>query len=411
MNAVTLAIASIRTRFFHSLLCAGAAAAGLALLCAAFLLSQALNEGLSRNMRGIDIVAGAKGSPLQLVLSSIYHADVPSGNIEMADAEKLIRNPQVRRAIPLAMGDNYKGWRVIGTTPDYISLYHAEFSQGRVFSRPFETVAGAMTGLKIGETFAARHGFAADSDDVHDAFLYTVTGILKPTGTVLDRLLLTPVESVQTLHAAHEDHAHEEPGHEESAEEEAAEKALAHQVTAVLLQVKTPLAVMNLPRALNQSTNIMAASPGYEMTRLSSSLGLGRDMVTVLGIGVVALSALMLLSALASSLAARRYDLAVMRVLGASRVKLFATVIAEGLALSAAGALLGLALGHGAAYAAASAITTLRGIVLPETLLRPQVMDLAFLALSLCAGFLAALVPALSAARTDISGLLARGQA
>ena len=399
MNPVTLSIASIRNRPLHSLLCVAAAAAGMTLLVVSFLLSQSLNDGLTRNIRGIDIVAGAKGSPLQLVLSSVYHADVPTGNIEMSDVSSLLRNPQIKTAIPLAMGDNYKGWRVVGTTRDYIDLYHAGLAQGQVFTQPFEVVAGSLTGLAIGEQFAARHGFAADSDDVHDQRLYIVTGILKPTGTVLDRLLLTPVESVQQLHSLPEEH-----------EEEAAEHALAHQVTALLIQAKSPLSVRNLPREINRSSNIMAASPGYEMTRLSASLGIGRDMLVILGIGIVALSALILLSALASNLMARRYDLAVMRVLGASPGTLFGTVISEGLILSGLGTLAGIIAGHAAAYIAAMRIDTLRGIVLPESLLLPQAADFGFLLLGIASGLMAGFIPALSAARTDIAGLLAKGR-
>jgi putative ABC transport system permease protein len=399
MNPLTLAFASIRNRSLHSLLCAAAAASGIALLCAAFLLSHAMNEGLTRNMQGIDIVAGAKGSPLQLVLSSVYHADIPVGNIEMEDAEHLMKNPQIKQAIPLAMGDNYKGWRVIGTTPAYLDLYHAKLAEGQVFSQPFEAVAGSLTGLKIGTQFAALHGFAADSDDVHNFHLYTITGVLKPTGTVLDRLITTPYESVQQLHS------HPDEGDPDAAEE----LKLGHQITALLIKVKSPLAVMNLPREINKTSTLMAASPGYELTRLSMNLGIGRDMALVLGGGVVLLSMLMLLSTLASSLAARRYDLAVMRVLGASPGKLFATVIAEGVTLSGAGALGGVLLGHLAAYTAVLNIPTLRGIVLPETLLQPQGMDGAFLAIGLCTGLLAGLVPAVLAARTDIASLLAKG--
>src|SRR5262249_29476654 len=155
MNPLGLATASIKTRPLQSALCASAAAAGIALLCAVFLLSQAIDDGLTRNIRGVDIIAGAKGSPLQLVLSSVYHADIPNGNIEMDDAEKLMHNPQVKQAIPLAIGDNYKGWRVVGTTPDYLSLYNAVLAEGKIFAQPFEAVAGAETGLKIGTKFAA----------------------------------------------------------------------------------------------------------------------------------------------------------------------------------------------------------------------------------------------------------------
>ena len=241
----------------------------------------------------------------------------------MEDYQQIAHLPSVKQAIPLALGDNYQGWRIVGTTPDYLALYHAVPAQGRIFAQPFEAVAGSLTGLKIGDKFAALHGFAADSDDVHNFHLYDIVGILPPTGTVLDRLITTPVESVQQLHS-----------HPDADDPDAKEELkLGHQVTAVLIKVKSPVAILNLPREINRTTNILAASPAYQMTRLSQSLGFGRDVLTALGIGIVALSALMLLSTLASSLAARRYDLAVLRVLGASPAALATTIIAEGLAL------------------------------------------------------------------------------
>lgn len=366
MNALTLAIASIRSRPLHAALCTAAAAAGIALLCAVFLLSQAVTSGFVRNAQGIDIVAGVKGSPLQLVLSSVYQADIPAGNIEMSDYEKLRRNPHIRQAIPLALGDNYNGFRMVGTTPEYLSLYHAEFAQGRAFQTSFETVAGADTGLKVGDKFAVSHGFSADSDDVHDYQLYTVIGVLKPTGTVLDKLFTTTVDSVQQLHAHHEEH---EEGEEEDPVEEAAEMAMAHQVTSVLLKVRSPIDLMNMPRQINSGSNIMAAVPSYEMARFTKSLGIGRKLIMVLGAGFVILSALMLLASLASGLALRRYDLAVLRVLGATPGRLSATVIAEGLLLSGAGAVVGIVLGHLIAYAVALSVDSLRGVVLPETCL------------------------------------------
>ena len=403
MNALTLAIASIRSRPLHAALCTASTAAGIALLCAVFLFSQGVASGFVRNGQGIDIVVGTKGSPLQLVLSSVYQADIPAGNIEMSDFKTLERNPHVRRAIPLALGDNYNGFRMVGTTPDYLALYHAQFAQGRVFQTPFEAVAGANTGLKVGEKFAVSHGFSADSDDVHDYQLYTVTGVLKPTGTVLDKLFTTTVDSVQQLHAHHEE------GEEDPADE-AKEMAMAHQVTSVLLKVRSPIDLMNMPRQINSGSNVMAAVPSYEMARFTKSLGIGRKLIVVLGAGFVILSALMLLASLASGLSLRRYDLAVLRVLGASPRKLSATIIAEGLLLSGAGAAVGVVLGHLIAYASVLSIESLRGVVLPESLLVPQPMDAGFLAVGLLAGLFASFVPSFSAARTDIAGLLARGR-
>jgi putative ABC transport system permease protein len=282
-----------------------------------------------------------------------------------------------------------------------MSLYGASLADGAVFHVPFDAVAGALTHLKTGDKFAGVHGLSADSDDVHNFHLYKITGIMKPTGTVLDRLILTSVESVQELHR------HPDAGDPDAADE----LKIGHQVTALLIKVHSPIATINLPREINKTSNLLAANPGYEMTRLSQSLGFGRDLLTALGAGFIALSALMLLSSLASSLSARRYDLGVLRVLGASPLTLSATVIAEGMMLSAAGTVTGVAAGHALAYIVASSIESLQGLVLPQAMLTPQPMDAGLLVMGLGTGLLAGLVPALSAARTDIAGILARGRA
>jgi len=182
-------------------------------------------------------------------------------------------------------------------------------------------------------------------------------------------------------------------------------------VTALLVKVKSPIATMSLPREINATSNMIAASPSYEMARLSQSLGFGRDLLAALGIGFVALSALMLLSSLASSLSARRYDLGVLRVLGASPETLAGTVAAEGLILAGAGTVTGIALGHALAYEMVANIASLGGVVAPSAFLEFHTRDGWLLLMGMLTGLAAAAVPALSAARTDIAGLLARGRA
>lgn len=452
MNSVTLAVASIRSRALHSTLCAAAVAAGIALLCSVFLFSQSVADGFSRNAAGIDLVVGTKGSPLQMVLSSVYHADIPAGNIEMRDYEKLKRNPRVKMAIPLALGDNYKGFRMVGTTPDYLKLYKADFASGEVFAAPFETVVGSGSGLSLGDKFAVSHGLAGNTRDVHDGHLYTVTGVLKPTGTVLDKLLITDVKSVQELHGGHDhdhqadsdheegghhsksdhdddhnhdhnhdhenEHAHKSDGHDHHSKAEHAHSDHGHQeraglksqITTVLIKVRSPLDLMNLPRQINAESDIMAAVPSYEMARFVKNLGVGRNLMIVLGAGFIILSSLMLLASLASGLALRRYDLAVLRVLGATSRRLSATVLAEALIISGIGAIFGVLLGHVLAYCAVISIESLRGLVLPEALLIPRAMDVGFILIGLVSGLVASLVPSITAARTDIAGLLARGR-
>lgn len=416
MNAVDLSLASIKSRKLPSFLCVLAVACGIALLTSVFLLFSAAENGLMKNAQGVDIVVGAKGSPLQLVLSTIYHGDIPTGNIEMDDMRAIERNPNVKKAIPMAIGDNYKGFRVVGTTPDYLRLYRAEIAKGKAFAAPYEVVAGSKTGLSVGETFAAAHGFSADSDDIHDDHLYTVVGVLKPAGNVTDKLLLTPYQSVQDLHSHHHhedeaehehEHEHEHADHDADGEDE---EALGHQITALLIQVKTPAARMNLPRQINRNEHVMAVSPGHVMARVMKNSGFGKDAVILLGCVFLGLAMLMLLSVLASGLAQRRYDLAVLRVLGASPGLLAGTVMAEGLILSMLGSVLGVALGHGIAFAIAASVPALQTLLVPAHLLLPAAMDAGFIAAGVACGALASLIPCLGAARTDIASLLARGR-
>lgn len=403
MNIVSLAVKGLQHKPLHTTLSILATIMGVAMLTAVFLISGGISDGLKRNSGGIDVVAGAKGSPLQLILSSVYHTDVPIGNIDISDFDNIKRNPMVRQAIPIVVGDNFKGWRVVGTTPEFLNLYQAKFAEGNVFAQPFEVVAGANTTVKMGEEFAARHGFAADSDDVHDAHLYKVVGRLAPTGTVVDRLLLTPYVSVQQLHS----HLDEDEKHNHDEAEE--ELAMAHQVTAILIKAKNGAGVMNLPRMINHNERMQAANPGYELARLSKSFGVGRDVLNALGLSIVVLSVLMLFSTLASSLTERRHDMAVLRVLGASPAKLFATLMTEGLLVAGCGALIGIAAGHILAYSLTGLLGSFEGIIVRGDFLTLHAFDAVLFVIGCGAGILAALPAAISAARTDIARLLVKG--
>jgi putative ABC transport system permease protein len=176
-----------------------------------------LENKYKKNLANIDLVVGAKGSPLQLILSSVFHADMPTGNIPLDEVEKIKKNPMVKKTIPLALGDNYKGYRIVGTNPDYPELYNAELLQGSMFSNPLDAVIGANvakeTGLKLKDNFTGVHGFISEGHS-HDEFKYTVTGVLKPTATIIDDLILTPVETVWSVHSHQEDHHHEEGMHD-----------------------------------------------------------------------------------------------------------------------------------------------------------------------------------------------------
>lgn len=311
-------------------------ALGVATIAFLLLFTSQTQDRLERDAKGIDLVVGAKGSPLQLILSSVYHVDIPTGNIALKDAEAVSKHPLVAYTVPLALGDSVKGFRIVGTDDSFLKLYGATLARGRPFAEEMEVVAGAeaarVAGLDVGTRFTGAHGLAVASASTHGDHPFVVTGVLARTGTAIDRLVLTPVESVW--------HVHE--GHGGGGERE---------VTALLVKYATPVAALQLPRFVNSTTSLQAASPAYEGARLMSLVGAGVETLRVFALVLIASAALSVLAALTSALEERRYDLALLRTLGARPAHLLALVVAEGMTLGVAGAILGLALGHGAAEA------------------------------------------------------------
>ncbi|MEL7023821.1 MAG: FtsX-like permease family protein [Pseudomonadota bacterium] len=212
-------------------------ALGTASIVLLMLVSSQISETVSRDARDIDLVLGAKGSPVQLILSAVYHADTPPGNINLAEARRWAEDRRVETAIPLSLGDSYRQFRVVGTTEDYAALYDAELVSGDWWSRSMQVVIGSQvaadTGLSLNQRFESAHGFS-DQGHTHDSE-FEVVGLLEPTGTVLDRLILTSLESVWDVHdesahadddhEAHEDvdhdaHDHDEDEHDHKAHED-----------------------------------------------------------------------------------------------------------------------------------------------------------------------------------------------
>lgn len=203
MTWLTFAFANLRLSPLTSTVNVALMALGTASIVLLLLLSSQLSDTLARDARGIDLVIGAQGSPAQLVLAAVYHADVPPGNIAQKAANQWASDPRVGRAIPLSLGDSFRGYRIVGTTPEYAELYQADLAAGAFWRRSMEAVIGATAaasaGLGLDDTFTGAHGLS-DGGHSHDYLPYRVVGVLEPTGTVLDRLILTSLDSVWLLH-------------------------------------------------------------------------------------------------------------------------------------------------------------------------------------------------------------------
>jgi len=398
MSLLQLAWSYLRARPLGTLLNVLLLALGVGTIGFVLIVNDQIGESLNRDAKGIDLVVGAKGSAMQLMLAGIFHLDVPTGNISLKAAQELAKNPLIRRVIPLSIADSFRGFWIIGTTPDYIDLYHGTFASGRAWNDKMQAVLGATvaahTGLGIGAQFVGSHGLA-EGGPVHGDSVYTVVGVLKPTGTVLDRLALVNTESIWFVHEG----KITDPEEEKVIEEE-------RQVTVLLVQYATPLAAVSLPRKINAETNMQAASPAYETARLFRMIGVGADVIRAFGGVVLATAALSLFIALYHALNERAYDIAVLRTLGARPVSIAMMLMLEALILAILGGALGLLLAHG--LAAILAWWMVQQESLPIDPWTFSAKELWLLVPSLLAATLAALLPSWRAAHANISATLAR---
>jgi putative ABC transport system permease protein len=312
---------------------------GLASITFLLLVSFQLNKAFEKDLAGIDVVVGAKGSPMQLILCGVFHIDVPPGNIPLKALKILQQHPLVKSVIPISLGDNFQGFRIVGSSHEYIAHYDAQLAQGKLWDTPMQVVVGATVahklGMQIGNQFVGSHGLAAGGH-LHGENPYTVVGILAPSGTVLDRLIVTDTASVWKVH---EDYTAVDAEDRKVMEDE-------REVTMALIQYKTPLAAMSFPRFVNTTTEMQAAAPAVEISRLLNMLGVGTDVLRAFA-GVLLLTAGMsVFIALWSAVRERRADLALLRMLGAPPARIAALLMGEALWLGLLSAVLGVAGGQ-----------------------------------------------------------------
>ncbi len=439
MNLLSLSWHYLRQNWLNTFLNVLLLGLGIGVIIFLMLIQHQLEDKFKSDVKGIKMVVGAKGSPLQIILCNIYHIDNPTGNIPLEEAQKIANNKLfVKTAIPLALGDNYQNYRIVGTDASFSKHYGASLSTGKHFEQVMEVTLGAKvaqeTGLKVGDTFQSSHGLETeeDMDLAHDEHTFKVVGIFKPTFSILDRLILTSVPSFWHVHEAHNeeeedntndnheehdhdheehDHDHEEHDHDSHAQNketlpnlwqmEAGDKEL----TAMLItEYKNPIAAINLPRLISQIGILQAASPAIEVNRLFEQIGIGQQIAQVFGFILVGIAILSTFIALYNALKARRYDLAVMRSLGASRFKLFRLMLLEGCLLALLGGLVGAFLGHLAVEIAGQQASVLDKVYITGWIF--LVEELWLLGLVFASGILASVLPAWQSYRTEVADTL-----
>lgn len=381
---------NLRAKPLQTALSLALLAFGVGMVSLMLLTEKQVNDAFERNIKDIDLVLGAKGSPLQLILANVYHIDAPTGNILLSEAQKVVRHPYIESGIPLAYGDNHEGYRIVGTEHSYAAHYGVEVAQGKLWEAPFEATVGSKVAqaleLTLGDTFYSAHGLT-DQTDIHKDKVFTVVGILEPSQSVVDQLILTPMQSIWDVHLK---------------EGEVGDPS-AREITAMLLKKRNPLAVLTIPNTLRES-NMQVALPAIEVNRMTQQFGLGTAALRAIAMLIMALSFASIFISVLDNIRSRRHELALMRTMGGTPRTLYLLLLQEGGLLSLVGTGLGLLLSRMGLWTLSNVVEQQFHYELAEMALLPSEWMLAAAAIGV--GLLASAVPARGSLRLDISQTL-----
>mgnify|MGYP000896081337 CR=1 FL=1 len=389
---------SLRQHALSTVVTAGSIALACGLLMCVWAVKTQSQAAFTSTTTGFDAVLGARGSKLQLVLNAIFHLEASPGNIAWTDYEAIKRHPAVKTAVPIAVGDNLRGYRLVGTLPEMLT--DVEFAPGkkfvvrgggRIFSaEAHEAVVGSFAaeklGLKAGDTFHPFHGLTFDEKTQH-AETYTVTGVLEPTNTPADRVIWIPLGGIQKM-----------SGHDPKA---------ATDISAVLIQLRASTAGFMLDMMYNRQGNrlTLAYPVGTIVAELFQKISWFDRVLELVAYLVALVAAGSVLASIYNSMSARRRDLAILRALGAKRRTIFGAVVCEAAVIGVMGAVVGLGIYVVLFSGVASVVRAQTGVVLEVWKWEPVLAVAPLAMIGLCA--LGGIVPAAKAYRTPVAETLA----
>ncbi|MCO7224263.1 FtsX-like permease family protein [Pleionea sp. CnH1-48] len=312
-------------------------------------------ENFSNTVSGVDLIVGARTGSLNLLLYSVFRIGSPTNNIRWSTYQSIANNKQVRWAIPISLGDSHKGYRVLGTIPEYFQHFSygqqrsLTFANGRAFEQVFDVVLGSEVanklGYRLGDTLTLAHGVAATSFSMHDDRPFTVVGILAPTGTPVDHTLHVSLQGIEAIHIDwHQGVKTSKKPLPLSALEKA--KLQPKSVTAIMLGLKSKMATFRIQRTINQYNQepLSAILPGVALSELWQMISLLENTLLLVSVLVFAAACLGVSAMLLSSIRERRREIQLLRVIGAPPYFLFVLIELEALLMTLLGSLLGLLL-------------------------------------------------------------------
>ena len=405
MNIFKLSIKNIFNKPLSSSISLALLVLGVGIISLLLQLNTLIKDQMDNNLRGIDMVVGAKGSPLQLILSSVYHIDSPTGNISLTEAETISNNRMVGSSIKILYGDNYKGFRIVGAEKKFIELYKGVIKEGKDWDNPYEVLVGSKVyeklKINLGDELISSHGLR-ETGQSHDEGTFKVVGLLKPSNSVIDQLIITSPQSVWDIHETHDHDEHENENEHENEHEHEHDN---REITAMLIKFKSPMNIIQFPRQINENTNLQAAVPSYEISRLFKLFGFGIETLSYLAYLIIIVSGFSLFINLFNSMRERKYEMALIRTLGASRFQLSTMIIFESLVLTISGFILGLLFSRfGVMF-----VSSLMEESINYNLNSLKILNEEYwlLGLSVLIGVVSSLIPAIQVYKMNISKILA----
>lgn len=407
-----LALKSLRNRWLTALLTVLAISVSTALLLGVEKVRTGARASFADTLSGTDLIVGARSGSIQLLLYSVFRIGNATNNITWASYEEIAKGPDVAWTIPLSLGDSHRGFRVLGTTPEYFAHYRYRGGQplhlatGKPFADLFDAVLGAdvakSLGYHVGDKIVLAHGLGSVSFVEHNDKPFVVAGVLEKTGTPVDRTIHVSLAAIEAIHVDWQSGGRI-PGQSVSADEVRQMQLMPKSITAALIGLKSRLATFRLQRAINEYRKepLSAILPGAALQELWELMGTAEVALSAVSVMVVATALLGMVTMILTTLNERRREMAILRSVGAGPRTILGLLLAEASALTLAGIVIGPALLYLALALLRPYIDATYGLHL--SIDPPGLTELSMLGAILVAGVLAGVLPALRAYRMSLA--------
>lgn len=413
MGVVTLALKSLSNRRLTACLTLFAIAVSVTLLLGVNRISQGAQEGFQSTLAGTDLIIGARGGRLQLLLYSVFRIGSATNNLSWESYQDLARHPDVAWTIPISLGDSHRGYSVMGTSLDYFTHFRygrsksLELASGRVFEDIFDTVIGAevakILGYSEGQDIVLTHGSGEASFLEHGDKPFQVVGILKKTGTPVDRTVHISLAGIEAIHVDWQSGAPPRPDQAIAADEVRQMQLTPTTITAFLVGLKSKIGIFAVQREVSEYREepLMAILPGVTLQELWQMISMADKALTAISVFVVLSGLLGMLTAILTTLNERRREMAILRSVGAKPYHIFTLLVSEAGILATLGCIVGVIVLYILLFIAQPILEREFGLFVPIHPL--SVYDVTVLGLIIGSGLLMGSVPALRAYRNSLA--------